>query len=63
VVSHGGVLDCVYRAANGMGLAPPRDFDVLNASINRLRWENNKLHIVSWSNTEHLLTSLDELGN
>ena len=36
IVSHGGVLDAVYRAAHGMDITAPRDFDVLNASINRV---------------------------
>jgi probable phosphoglycerate mutase len=63
IVSHGGVLDCVYRAAHGMPITAPRDFDVLNASINRLSWNGDTLQVLRWSDSSHLLASLDELGN
>lgn len=33
-VAHGGVLDCVYRFANGLDLAAPRNYQLLNTSIN-----------------------------
>ena len=49
IVSHGGVLDCVYRAAHGMDISAPRDFDVLNASMNRIRWDGERLHVLRWS--------------
>ena len=63
IVSHGGVLDCVYRAAHGMDISAPRDFDVLNASINRIRWDGERLHVLRWSDNAHLAAALDELGN
>lgn len=61
--SHGGVLDCVYRAAHGMDISAPRNFDVLNASINHVRWDGEKLQVLRWSDNAHLATALDELGN
>jgi probable phosphoglycerate mutase len=62
IVSHGGVLECVYREAKQIGLLPPRDFDILNASINRLRWDGTSLHIATWSDAAHLKDQvLDEV--
>ena len=34
VVAHGGVLDCFYRAANGIDLTAPRSWTIGNATIN-----------------------------
>jgi probable phosphoglycerate mutase len=62
IVTHGGVLDCVYRAATGMTLERPRDFDILNAGISRLVWDDAKLQIVDWCDVAHLShTVLDEV--
>lgn len=61
--SHGGVLDCVYRAAHGMDISAPRNFDVLNAAINHLRWDGERLQVLRWSDNAHLAAALDELGN
>ena len=63
VVSHGGVLDAVYRAAHGMDITAPRTFDVLNASINHVRWDGERLEVLRWSDKAHLAAALDELGN
>ena len=63
IVSHGGVLDAVYRAAHDMDITAPRNFDVLNASINRVLWDGEKLEVLRWSDNAHLAAALDELGN
>lgn len=63
IVSHGGVLDAVYRAANGIEITAPRDFDVLNASINQVQWDGERLRVLRWSDNAHLAAALDELGN
>ncbi|MYN07328.1 histidine phosphatase family protein [Pseudoduganella aquatica] len=54
IVAHGGVLECAYRAATGMTLESPRDFQVKNASINRFTFANGKLALQSWGETAHL---------
>ena len=36
LVAHGGVMDCLYRAASRVSLQAPRSWDLGNASINRL---------------------------
>ena len=63
MVSHGGVLDAVYRAAHGIDITAPRNFDVLNASINHIRWDGERLEVLRWSDNSHLTAALDELGN
>lgn len=61
VVTHGGVLDCVHRVAAGKNLSAKRDFDIFNAGINRLTWENEVLRIARWGDVAHLAeTALDE---
>lgn len=37
VVSHGGVLDCLWRWANGIAVDAPRSWGIVNASVNVLR--------------------------
>jgi probable phosphoglycerate mutase len=62
IVTHGGVLECAYRAAHGVGLAHARDFDVLNASINRLLWDGTGMRVTDWADVAHLDDSvLDEI--
>jgi probable phosphoglycerate mutase len=63
IVSHGGVLDAVYRAAHGIAITAPRSFDVLNASINQIQWDGERLKVLRWSDNAHLVAALDELGN
>ena len=53
VVTHGGVLDILYRLAADMTLDAPRTFSVENASVNRLRWDGRRLHLVSWGDVSH----------
>ena len=63
IVSHGGVLDCVFRAINGVHIGATREFDVLNASINRLRWDGAQLQITQWGDVAHLnAPAKDELA-
>ena len=54
LVAHGGVLDCLYRAATGAGLADPRSWQLGNATINRLLWTPQGLSLVGWSDDQHL---------
>ena len=54
VVAHGGVLDCLYRAAVGVDLAAPRSWQLGNAAINRLLFNGERLTLVGWADTAHL---------
>lgn len=62
LVTHGGVLDCVYRRATGMALNLPRSFEVLNASLNHVTWNGEQVVILKWADIAHLSQgALDEI--
>lgn len=58
VVTHGGVLDMVWRTARGLGLNGPRQSDIPNAGFNRIRIADaaqpEQIEIVDWADTRHL---------
>ena len=54
VVTHGGVLDMLWRTARGEPLDGLRQCEIPNTGINRLRWENDSLHIDRWADDAHL---------
>ncbi len=54
LVTHGGVLDCLYRAALGLDLQAPRSWRLGNAAINRLMVTSGQLHLVGWADDGHL---------
>lgn len=62
VVTHGGTLDVLYRAATGLGLQSPRTWQIGNATINRVLWTpEGGLKLVGWDDAMHLTAGvLDE---
>lgn len=54
LVAHGGVLDCLHRAATRVDLRAPRSWQLGNASINRLLYTPQGLTLVGWADTGHL---------
>jgi probable phosphoglycerate mutase len=58
VVTHGGVLDMVWRTARGLSLSGPRQSDIPNAGFNRIRIadaaRSDDIEIVEWADTRHL---------
>ena len=62
VVTHGGVLDVVYRAARALPWDAPRQHQMLNASINRLSAAASPLtmNIIDWADVAHLGQARDE---
>ncbi len=54
IVTHGGVLDMVYRTALGLPLSGPRQGVIPNGAINRVRVAGDRVDIVSWAETDHL---------
>jgi len=58
VVTHGGVLDMVWRTVRGLGLNGPRQSDIPNAGFNRIRIADaaapEQIEIVDWADTRHL---------
>ncbi|MEY8878927.1 MAG: histidine phosphatase family protein [Leptothrix sp. (in: b-proteobacteria)] len=54
IVCHGGVLDCLYRAATRVSLQAPRTWAVANASVNRLLYSDGGSTLVGWGDIQHL---------
>ena len=54
LVAHGGVMDCLYRAATRVPLDAPRIWQLDNAAINRLLHTSSGLTMVGWNDTSHL---------
>jgi 2,3-bisphosphoglycerate-dependent phosphoglycerate mutase len=54
LVTHGGVLDLLYREATRVALDAPRTWQVANAGINRLLHGGEGLALVGWADTAHL---------
>jgi probable phosphoglycerate mutase len=53
-VTHGGVLDALYRYVTDMPLDQPRTFPVFNASVNRVRRDSTGWVLESWGDISHL---------
>jgi probable phosphoglycerate mutase len=54
VATHGGVLDCAYRIAKGLGAHVPRTWPIANASLNIMRWHDGRWHMMDWGRVSHL---------
>jgi len=54
IVTHGGVLDMIYRTARSLGLDGPRQGEIPNAGLNRIRVEEGRIEILAWADTRHL---------
>ena len=54
IVAHGGVLDCLNRAARKVALDVARDFEILNASLNTLTYQDEQFDLVHWGDVNHL---------
>jgi 2,3-bisphosphoglycerate-dependent phosphoglycerate mutase len=54
VVTHGGVLDMLWRTVHGLPLDGLRACEIPNTGINRLRWKKGTLDIVQWADAGHL---------
>jgi 2,3-bisphosphoglycerate-dependent phosphoglycerate mutase len=54
IVTHGGVLDSLHRAATRVGLESQRTWLLGNTSVNRLLHGADGLVIVSWNDESHL---------
>ena len=52
--THGGVLDCLYRAATRIELDVPRSWPLANATINRILHSDQGLMLVAWGDSRHL---------
>lgn len=54
VVTHGGVLDMLWRTAHGLPLTGQRACAIPNTGINRLRWLDGTLAVDTWADDEHV---------
>lgn len=58
VVTHGGVLDMVWRTAHGLGLHGPRRSQIPNAGYNRVRFADpgagGAIEVLAWADARHL---------
>ncbi len=54
LVTHGGVLDCLHRAALSLSLQAPRSWQLGNASVNRLLHIDGTLTMIGWNDNAHL---------
>jgi probable phosphoglycerate mutase len=54
VVTHGGVLDMIYRTARALPLSGPRQNEIPNAGVNRVRLRDGRVEILDWADTRHL---------
>jgi probable phosphoglycerate mutase len=54
VVTHGGVLDVIYRRVRGMPIDAPRDYPIPNTGINWVAISGAEWLIEVWGSTPHL---------
>jgi len=54
VVTHGGVLDVIYRYVNGLPSDAPRDYPIPNAGINWVNISAAGWAIAEWGGISHL---------
>ena len=54
VVTHGLVLDSLYRAAKGLGPGEPRPVPLINASLNFFGHGAGRWRLVLWGDVNHL---------
>ena len=59
MVAHGGVLDCLNRAATKKSLDVARDFEILNASLNTLSFESGEFGLIEWGRVSYLQSNED----
>ena len=60
-ISHGGVLDVLYRHATGRTLESRRDFDIPNCALNWFLHDGQRWHLENWADRQHLAQVLVEV--
>ena len=54
VVTHGGVLDMIWRTARSLPLSGPRQSEIPNAGVSRVRVSAGRIEVLAWADTSHL---------
>jgi 2,3-bisphosphoglycerate-dependent phosphoglycerate mutase len=57
VVTHGGVLDMLWRSVHGLPLCGLRECAIPNTGVNRLRWAGGALQIEVWGDDAHVVAA------
>ena len=55
------ILDVANRLCRGLAIGAPRDFEIPNAGLNRLRFDGERFELLVWGDIGHWQDSLDEL--
>jgi len=53
-ITHGGVLDILYRISTGKPLHEPRDFNIPNCALNWFRFDQLGWHLEAWDDHHYL---------
>jgi probable phosphoglycerate mutase len=59
-VTHGGLLDILYRKATDRPLHTPRDFDIPNCALNWFSFDDQGWHLQTWGEQHYLGQVLKE---
>lgn len=62
IVTHGGVLDALYRYATATPYSVPRNWALANASLNDIAIENGAWRVAGWGDISHLTASEDDFA-
>lgn len=62
IVTHGGVLDVIYRIASGLALDAKRTWPLLNSSINTIEIDDGNWRVLDWGDVSHLPAAEDDFG-
>lgn len=62
IVTHGGVLSCVYRWLHGIPAAAPHPIDIPNVGYNRIAFDGASWKVEVWGDTTHLDSLAVTLG-
>lgn len=54
VVTHGGVLDMLWRTAHALPLDGYRECAIPNTGVNRLAWDGGALRVLAWADAAHV---------
>lgn len=54
IVTHGGVLDDIFRHTVGLPIETPRRYHIANAAWNAVTWDGLAMTIDTWNDTSHL---------
>ena len=54
VVTHGGVVDSLFRETLGIPLEIPRHYSLYNAALNKFSWSGGTWSLLLWGDVSHL---------